>query len=145
MGGERLISVQLANCPSKEEFVKRIKEHALQRKEGEWITGGDWDHELWGGDNRLPDRAWIDAVTPNNPVWINRKEGHQYLANTLALQLAGLDPQNIPDVEGGTVWCSFPPVSAPSCATYFLCSGRKRLTWPSDRFVQRQCSKPRIS
>ena len=57
MGGERLISVQLANCPSKEEFVKRIKEHALQRKEGEWITGGDWDHELWGGDNRLPDRA----------------------------------------------------------------------------------------
>ena len=42
-------------------------------------------------------------VTPHNPVWLNRKEGHQYLANTLALKLVGLDRNNIPQVEGGTV------------------------------------------
>jgi len=45
----------------------------------------------------------IDKVTPNNPVWINRHEGHMYLANSLALEIAGLLNKNVPDIEGGTI------------------------------------------
>ena len=54
-----------------------------------WITGGDWDHEAWGGD--LPKKEWIDAVSGNHPVFVNRYDGHMALANSVALRLAGID------------------------------------------------------
>src|SRR5206468_462249 len=60
----------------------------------------DWDHTNWGGE--LPERSWIDSVTPNNPVWINRLDGHMNLANTLALSAAGLT-RDTKDVSGGTI------------------------------------------
>jgi len=88
MGGERLNSVDLKDINSKNEFVKKIGNFAMTLEKGKWITGGDWDHMNWGGE--LPDRFLIDSVTQDNPVWIGRHEGHMYLANTLALKLAGL-------------------------------------------------------
>jgi predicted amidohydrolase YtcJ len=78
-GGFRLSSVQLRDARSREDFVARIKAFAATVPAGTWITGGDWDHTLWGGD--LPRRDWIDAVTPDHPVWINRLDGHMALAN----------------------------------------------------------------
>jgi predicted amidohydrolase YtcJ len=99
-GGFRLSSVQLRDAKTKEEFIRRINVFASQLPEGTWITGGDWDHENWGGE--LPQRSWIDSVTSKNPVWINRLDGHMSLANTAALTEAGID-NNVRDVEGGTV------------------------------------------
>ena len=61
-GGYRLASVQLRDAKSREEFVARIRDFAATVPEGTWITGGDWDHTLWGGE--LPARDWIDTVTP---------------------------------------------------------------------------------
>ena len=89
-GGQRLSSVQLRDAATREEFVARIKAFAASVPEGTWITGGDWDHSLWGG--ALPQRDWIDAVTPKHPVWINRLDGHMALANSAALRAAGLLP-----------------------------------------------------
>src|SRR5262249_15533221 len=82
------------------EFTKRIAEFAATRADGAWIRNGDWDHEQWGGE--LPTRAWIDAVTPSNPVWINRLDGHMALANSIALQAAGIT-RDTPDVPGGEI------------------------------------------
>lgn len=48
-GGFRLSSVQLRDAATPEEFVARIKAFAATVPKGTWITGGDWDHELWGG------------------------------------------------------------------------------------------------
>ena len=67
---------------------------------GTWISGGDWDHSLWGGE--LPARDWIDAVTPNHPVWVNRLDGHMALANGAALKAAGIT-RGTPDVTGGEI------------------------------------------
>ena len=67
---------------------------------GTWITGGDWDHTLWGGE--LPRRDWIDAVTPNHPVWVNRLDGHMALANSAALRAAGVT-RGVTDVAGGEI------------------------------------------
>ena len=67
---------------------------------GTWIMGGDWDHERWGG--RLPERAWIDSVTPDHPVWVNRLDGHMALANSAALRAAGVT-RSTADVAGGTI------------------------------------------
>ncbi len=99
-GGRRLNEVQLRDARSRSEFVHRIQEYAVRCKPDTWIIGGDWDHSLWGG--QLPDRHWIDAVTPHNPVWINRLDGHMALANSLALKAAGIDA-NTPDIPGGTI------------------------------------------
>ena len=99
-GGFNLASVQLRAADSKAEFIKRVGDYAKTLESGTWLTGGDWDHTLWGGE--LPTRAWIDSVTPENPVWINRLDGHMALANTLALRAAGIDA-NTADIEGGTI------------------------------------------
>jgi predicted amidohydrolase YtcJ len=99
-GGFRLSSVQLRDAKTRTEFIERIKAFASKLPQGTWITGGDWDHENWGGE--LPSRDWIDSVTRNNPVWINRLDGHMALANSAALTAAGVT-NNVADVEGGTI------------------------------------------
>jgi hypothetical protein len=92
--------VQLRSAATPEEFVKRIGDFAKTLKPGEWVLNGSWDHENWGGE--LPRREWIDAVTRENPVWINRLDGHMSLANSLALELAQVDADT-PDVAGGEI------------------------------------------
>ena len=99
-GGLALGSVQLRDASTREEFVTRVAEYARTLPQGKWIERGDWDHELWGGV--LPTRDWIDAVTPDHPVWINRLDGHMALANTRALALANIT-RDTADVDGGTI------------------------------------------
>ncbi len=99
-GGFQLASVDLRDAKSPQEFTQRIADFAKNLPEGQWITGGDWDHETWGGE--LPRRDWIDHVTPNHPVFVNRLDGHMALANSKALALAGID-RNTPDPAGGTI------------------------------------------
>lgn len=99
-GGFRLQSVQLRDAKSPAEFIQRIKDYARDLPPGEWVTGGDWDHENWGGE--LPDRDWIDSVTEDHPVWVTRLDGHMSLANSAALKAAGVD-NKVKDVEGGMI------------------------------------------
>ncbi|HZB25441.1 MAG TPA: amidohydrolase, partial [Vicinamibacterales bacterium] len=99
-GGFRLASVQLRDAKTREEFVSRIKAFAATVPPGTWIQGGDWDHSHWGGE--LPSREWIDAVTPNHPVWINRLDGHMSLANSAALKAAGVTRATA-DIDGGEI------------------------------------------
>src|SRR5690349_23969119 len=49
-GGFRLSSVQLRDAKTPKEFISRIKAYASTLEPGTWITGGDWDHENWGGE-----------------------------------------------------------------------------------------------
>src|SRR5687767_3204751 len=78
--GSQLSSVDLRDAKSPQEFVRRIKEFAAKLPKGRWITGGQWDHENWT-PNSLPTAEMIDAATPNNPVFVNRLDGHMALAN----------------------------------------------------------------
>lgn len=99
-GGSGLASVQLRDAATPQEFAARIGEYAATIAPGEWILYGDWDHTRWGGE--LPRRDWIDDLTPDNPVWVYRLDGHMALANSLALELAGVNADTA-DVEGGTI------------------------------------------
>jgi len=99
-GGYRLSSVRLRDAKTPAEFTARIKAYAATVSPGTWITGGDWDHQRWGGE--LPTRAWIDSVTPNNPVWVSRLDGHMALANGAALAAAKVT-RATPEVAGGTI------------------------------------------
>ena len=99
-GGFQLSSVDLRDAASPEEFARRIGEFAATLEPGTWITGGDWDHERWGGE--LPRREWVDSITARNPIFVNRLDGHMALANSLALEAAGVTVSTR-DPAGGTV------------------------------------------
>ncbi len=99
--GTQLSSVDLRDARSPEEFVRRIKEFAARTPKGQWILGGNWDHENWT-PNDLPTAAMIDAVTPDHPVFIDRLDGHMALANSLAMKLAGVTKAT-KDVAGGEI------------------------------------------
>jgi predicted amidohydrolase YtcJ len=101
MGGDGITSVQLHEASSAEEFRKKIAEFARSRPKGEWILNGNWDHERWTPAH-LPTHQWIDDVTNDNPVFVNRSDGHMCLANALAMKLAGVD-RNTKDVPGGVI------------------------------------------
>lgn len=99
-GGFRLSSVQLRDAKTPAEFIARMKAYAATLQPGSWILGGDWDHTVWGGE--LPRHDWIDSVTPNNPVWVHRLDGHMGLANSAAMRAAGVTSATA-DVDGGTI------------------------------------------
>jgi predicted amidohydrolase YtcJ len=98
--GRGLSSVKLRDASTPAEFIARIKAYAKTIPKGAWITDGDWDHTLWGGE--LPTRQWIDSVTPDNPVWVARLDGHMSLANSAALAAAHVTKATR-DVEGGVI------------------------------------------
>src|SRR5579885_1111114 len=100
-GGRNLAGVQLRHARSQAEFRQRIGEFAAKQPAGRWITGGDWDHENWS-PAELPTRWLVDEVTPRNPVFVNRLDGHMALANSVALKLAGITRQT-PDPPGGAI------------------------------------------
>jgi predicted amidohydrolase YtcJ len=100
-GGFQLASIDLRDAATPQEFIHRLKEYAARLKPGQWITGGDWDHTLWRGAP-LPRREWIDSVTPNNPVFVNRLDGHMALANSAAIRAAGVT-KDTPAPPGGEI------------------------------------------
>ncbi len=100
-GGLQLDNVKLNDAASAEEFAHRIGERAKITRRGEWITGGDWDETKWSPP-QLPTRELVDPVTPKTPVFVSRYDGHEALANSLALKLAGITAKT-PDPPGGTI------------------------------------------
>ncbi len=100
-GGFQLASVDLRTANTPAEFIERIAAYASERQPGEWIEGGNWDHERWPG-TPLPRREWIDSVTRDNPVLLYRLDGHMALANSAALRLAKLD-RATRDIPGGVI------------------------------------------
>lgn len=93
-GGFSLKRLNLKEVKSREEFISLIAQEAQKLGPGKWITHGNWDHERFTPPE-LPRKEWIDPVTPQNPVLISRHDGHMALANSLALQIAGLDRHSV--------------------------------------------------
>ncbi|MDB6041923.1 MAG: hypothetical protein JWM63_474 [Gammaproteobacteria bacterium] len=90
----------LRQARTREEFTRRVGDAARQLPSGEWMRGGSWDAELWGGE--LPTRQWLDAVTPQTPVALARLDQHMWLVNSLGLRLAGIN-RNTPEPAGGRI------------------------------------------
>ena len=101
-GGLQLDRLSLRDVRNREEFVRAVAEAAKKKKPGEWLTGGRWSVESW--DNPEPPRAaWLDPVTGDIPVCLERMDGHQSLVNSAALRLAGIDASGPADPVGGEI------------------------------------------
>ena len=100
-GGAQLDQVQLTDAASPEEFAKRIAAQAKKTPKGEWILGGRWDETKWP-KQELPTKELVDGVTGSTPIFVERYDGHEALANSAAMKLAGVDAKT-KDVPGGVI------------------------------------------
>ena len=100
-GGAQLDQVQLTDAASSEEFAKRIAAQVAKAPKGEWILGGRWDETKWPKPE-LPTKELVDAVTGATPIFVERYDGHEALANSAAMKLAGVDAKTA-DVPGGVI------------------------------------------
>ena len=100
-GGLSLLGVSLRDAASRDEFIRRVEAAGRDLPKGEWILNGDWDHQLFN-PVELPRKEWIDPVTADRPVCLNRLDEHMVLANSAALRLAGVTPTT-PIPPGGDI------------------------------------------
>lgn len=96
-----IIDLSYPNVKSIPEIVQKVKEKAAAKKPGEWIQGRGWD------EGKLSEMRYVlasdlDPVSPDHPVWLTHTMGHYGVANSKALELAGIT-KNTPDPPGGTI------------------------------------------
>jgi predicted amidohydrolase YtcJ len=99
-GGFSLSSINLRQVKTVQDFINTFRHFADSAKGNRWIKDGNWDHEAWGG--QLPRKEWIDSVSGEHPVFMNRYDGHMGLANSIALKLAGIN-KDTPNPPGGEI------------------------------------------
>jgi predicted amidohydrolase YtcJ len=93
-------AVELDDVADRDDFRKRVGDALNGLPAGEWLIGGYWNKEKWGGE--WPDRGWIDDLSPRNPVLLHCRDFHTAVCNTLALKAAGIG-RDTPDPEGGRI------------------------------------------
>ena len=100
-GKELETQVDLTHIRSIKQIQAAIATRVKESKPGEPIVGtrGWWEYQL--AEGRLPTRADLDVVAPNNPVTIPGP--HYVIANSLALKLAGVT-RATPDPQGGQIY-----------------------------------------
>ncbi len=99
--GESLRHLSFVDTRSYAEIISMVRQKAGQTPKGEWILGRGWDQTRWP-DKSFPDHHALSAVTPNNPVWLTRVDGHAGLANAEAMRLAEIT-RDTPDPSGGRI------------------------------------------
>ncbi|MBD3287535.1 amidohydrolase family protein [candidate division KSB1 bacterium] len=100
-GAVSLQSVKLGDAEDEQDFAARIRGYVQQIPPGEWVTEGNWNHENWESQ-RLPRKELIDPFTQSHPVIVCRMDEHISLANSLALELAGIT-EDTPNPAGGEI------------------------------------------
>lgn len=93
--------VNLDGAQSLEECVARVAARIAQTQPGEWLIGLGWNHLDWTTPV-FPNRQALDAVAPNNPVALDRKDGHSMWVNSAALRAVNIT-RDTPDPDGGVI------------------------------------------
>jgi len=76
--------LNLSALHSKEELLKLVADKAKTTPKGEWIAGKPFP----GGKNDYPNRWELDAVAPDNPVFLSDGPSACTVANSYALKFA---------------------------------------------------------
>ncbi|MDZ7414436.1 MAG: amidohydrolase family protein, partial [candidate division KSB1 bacterium] len=100
-GGAALLQVVLDGCRTPEEVQQRVAARVAEVEPGQWVTGRGWDHTLFN-KGVWPTRQLLDRVSPDNPVFLTRVDGHVGWANSVALARAGIN-RDTPNPEGGEI------------------------------------------
>ena len=98
--GQKLLQLDLFWKP-KDVILAAVKAEADRLPDGEWITGGGWNQEVWDIPE-FPSKEDLDEVAPNNPVALRRTCGHATWVNSLALEIGGIT-KDTPNPQGGEI------------------------------------------
>lgn len=99
--GERELTFNLEGVRSLQEFLRRLKAEVEKVKPGVWVIGRGWIETFWK-PQAFPTRQDLDAVSPHNPVYLVRADGHAGIANSEALRIAGVK-KDTKDPFGGHI------------------------------------------
>ena len=102
--GSALMMINCRTPPmsSIEDMKKAVAEKVMNAKPGEWILGRGWDQAKLA-EHRNPSRYDFDKVAPENPVVLTRTCGHLLVANSKALEIAGITKDTASPVGGKIV------------------------------------------
>ncbi len=100
-GAGMLDRISLNDAKTIADFQKMIKDFADAHPEKEWIQGMGWYYSIFGKSG-LPDKKYIDEVVSDRPVYLGAYDGHSSLANSKALELAGIT-KDTPDPPSGVI------------------------------------------
>lgn len=95
------VTLDLNGTGSLAELQERLAAYVADVPAGEWVYGRGWDESLWLM-SEVPTAEDLDAITEKHPVLLERADGHSAVANTLALERAGIDAST-PDPDGGVI------------------------------------------
>lgn len=84
-----------------EQILEYVAACVADATPGEWIRGGQWGVELATLDSSI-NAAMLDAVAPENPVYLIDSTVHNAWVNSLALERLGIDAAT-PDPAGGSI------------------------------------------
>jgi predicted amidohydrolase YtcJ len=96
---QTLTEVDLTGSSSFDEVVNRLVQFQKTNKQT-WITGRGWDQTRWT-ENTFPNKDTLDILFPDIPILIRRVDGHAALANSKALEIAGITTET--KIEGGLI------------------------------------------
>ena len=93
-------SLVMINCETdtRQECLDRVAERARRTPPGEWILGHGWTQHSW--QEGFGNASLLDAVSPNNPIYLTAKSLHAGWCNSLALQQMRVTADT-PDPAGG--------------------------------------------
>lgn len=96
-----LLEANLFGTSDWAEVVQRVVKHQ-EEWPSDWAVGRGWDQNDWDSQ-AFPDRTLLDEAFPNQPVALERIDGHAMVVNAEALKRAGLLSGSVPEVNGGEV------------------------------------------
>ncbi len=99
--GEREMNLNLEGTNTLQDFLAKVKARVAQTPRRKWITGRGWIETFWK-PAQFPNRQDVDAIAPDNPVFLTRADGHAAIANSAALKIAKID-KNMPNPFGGEI------------------------------------------
>ena len=99
--GYRELTLNLQGLPSLAETLAVVRNYLSTKKTDEWIIGRGWIDKVWP-EKRFPSKQDLDSFSPNNPVVLERADGHAVVVNSKVLALANID-EDTQDPQGGFI------------------------------------------
>ncbi|MBS1706212.1 MAG: amidohydrolase [Armatimonadetes bacterium] len=90
--------VDLGECQSHEEVIEKLRHRAASTEPGRWILATNYDQNKYDGGHMH--RSQLDQASLKHPIQLRHVNGHAGVANSLALQVAGVN-SSTPDPRGG--------------------------------------------
>jgi predicted amidohydrolase YtcJ len=93
-----IISIDLGSFSTYEDTLKRIEAEVNRKKNQEWVFASNWDESKWSDQKEFLKKEDLDNISPDNPVYASREDGHLVSINSLAFTLLPLKESH-PGIE----------------------------------------------